>query len=238
MNVVSAEDAALADRQPLPPLRRGPGRPRVLSETEIVDAAVHLAREGGLSQLSMRAVARALNVSPMTIYGYVANKAMLDALVIDRILQGVRVPPPEEGTWESRLRMLLCDARRTLVERPQLADDRTIIGDGALQLLHHGVFGQEASRLADGVIDLLREGGFHTDDLHTCFVTLFIFVTGYADSSEPTIASEIGPATIEAPSATRSSAELFAIGVEAVIEGLKALLQPAPPTPRPEHHTS
>ncbi len=173
----------------------------------------------------MRAVARALGVSPMTVYGYVPNKEALNALVIDRILQDVRVPSPAEGTWETRLRMLLCDARQTLIEQPQLADDRAILGGGAVHLLHHGIYGREASRLADGVVGLLEEGGFHTDDLHACFVTLFTFVTGYAEPTEPTGTSRAAP-----PS--RSSSATFQLGTEALIEGLKALLQPSPLPPQ------
>ena len=64
----------------------------------------------------MRAVARHLDVAPMTVYGYVANKEALHALVIDRILSQVRVPEPDERPWEQRLRHLVCDARRILID--------------------------------------------------------------------------------------------------------------------------
>ncbi|MBK6856807.1 MAG: TetR/AcrR family transcriptional regulator, partial [Microthrixaceae bacterium] len=156
---------------------RGPGRPRVLDDADVVDAAFRVIEEHGFAKLSMRAVARELGVPTMTIYGYVPNKTALDALLIDRILSEVRIPEPVQGTWDERLLILVCDARRTLVERPQLNARRAELGAGALALLSSGGFGREASRLADGVIDLLRQGGFRPDDLHDCFTTLFIYVT-------------------------------------------------------------
>lgn len=203
---------------------RGPGRPRVLTEVEVVDAAERLARDHGVARVSMRAVARELDVPPMTIYGYVPNKDALDALLFDRILSGVRVPEPDEGPWEERLRVLLTDARRTLVERPQLAESRASLAGNAVQLLHRGAFGQEASRLAEAVLDLLREGGFHPDDRHVCFVTLFTYVTGHLDPAGTAVVSSAA-ARGGGRSSPLTSEAIFALGAEALIEGLKATLR-------------
>lgn len=206
---------------------RGPGRPRVLSEAEVVDAALSLAREHGIARLSMRAVARQLGVPPMTIYGYVPNKDTLEVLVIDRILSEVRVPEPDEGTWETRLRVMLCDARRILVERPQLAEGSTDFGGSLVELLHRGAFGREASRLVDGVHDLLREGGFRASNIDTCFIALFTYVTGYVDTANTGIL-ETNATPTDPTAASRTGSESFAIGLEALIEGLKLTLHPSP----------
>jgi AcrR family transcriptional regulator len=180
----------------------------VLTEDAIVDAALAIADEAGIAQLSMRSVARRLGVGPMTVYGYVPNKDALDALVIDRILTQVRVPDPDDGTWEERLHVLLCDARRILVERPHLGDGRPVFDGGAIELLHRGTLGREATRLADGVFGLLHEGGFADDDLDVCFGALFTYVTGYVGSTDDADAS-------------RRSAEVFAAGLRALIAGLE-----------------
>ena len=188
--------------------RRGPGRPKVLSEVEVADAAVDLARELGIARLSMRAVARHLGVPPMTVYGYVPNKQALEVLVIDRILGEVQIPGPDGGSWEVRLRTMLGDARRILVERPHLGDGHPAVGEGAIGLLHRGAFGREASRLAAGVVDLLRQGGFDDEHLDVCFRALFLYVTGFLDpgGGEP---------------AARSPSEVFDIGLTALIAGLQ-----------------
>lgn len=210
---------------PAGPARRGPGRPRVLSEAEIVEAAQILVREHGAGALSMRNVARALGVPPMTLYGYVPSREALDTLLIDRMLSGVRISGPDEGTWDVRLRILLCDARHTLVKRPEVAEAGTSLGRGALQLLQRGVYGKEATRLAEGVLDLLREGGFRPDDLQPCFVTLFTFVTGHVEAD---LLNDLPPRDGTTHDKPRGDAT-FAIGVEALIEGLKVVLRPARP---------
>jgi AcrR family transcriptional regulator len=194
----------------------------VLSEAEIVEAAQILVREHGAGALSMRNVARALGVPPMTLYGYVPSREALDTLLIDRMLSGVRISGPDEGTWDVRLRILLCDARHTLVKRPEAG---TCLGRGALQLLQRGVYGKEATRLAEGVLDLLREGGFRPDDLQPCFVTLFTFVTGYVEAD---LLNDLPPRDGTTHDKPRGDAT-FAIGVEALIEGLKVVLRPARP---------
>src|SRR5208282_6189486 len=89
---------------------RGRGRPPSLSEDEIVTAALRLTREVGLQNLSMRALARELDVPPMTIYHYVASKESLHALVVDHILREIAVPCEDEASWEERLIRLLSGA--------------------------------------------------------------------------------------------------------------------------------
>jgi hypothetical protein len=173
----------------------------------------------------MRNVARVLGVPPMTLYGYVPSREALDALLIDRMLSEVRIPGPDEGTWDLRLRLLLCDARHTLVKRPDIAEAGTSLGRDALQLLQRGVYGKEATRLAEGVLDLLREGGFRPEDLHPCFVTLFTFVTGHVEAD---MLNGLPPGDSTIHDNPPGDAT-FAIGVEALIEGLKVVLQPAPP---------
>jgi AcrR family transcriptional regulator len=197
----------------------------LLSEDEIVDAALRVVAEVGASQLSMRSVAREVGVPPMTIYGYVPNKDALNSLVADRLLSEVRIPAPGDGPWDQRLCRLLCDARRTLVERPELAEGNADPGPGALQLLRRGDYGREASRLVDAVLDLLRQGGFRAEDLHACFVTLFTYVTGHIDA---TSADDMN-INEDGPSAGRSSAAIFELGTCALIEGLRTTLSATKP---------
>jgi AcrR family transcriptional regulator len=198
---------------------RGPGRPKVLSEDKIVDSAMFIAREQGIARLSMRAVARHLGVPPMTVYGYVPNKDALDTMVIDRILSEVRIPDPGDGPWETRLRVMLCDARRILVERPHLGDGHPATGGSAVELLHRGAFGREATRLADEVFELLSEGDFGPEDRDVCFAALFTYVTGY-------ITSDLTP---DGAGDSRAGSEIFAVGLEALIEGLKLTVRVTPP---------
>src|SRR5579862_7132479 len=95
------------------------GRPRLLDDGRIVEAALKLAEEKGrLENVSMRALAQDLGVPVMTIYNYVQNREALYELVIDHVLRPVRVPLPEEGSWEDRIRQLERDARRAVGQYP------------------------------------------------------------------------------------------------------------------------
>lgn len=103
-----------------------------------------------------------------------------------------------------------------LVERPQLAQGGSVGRGSLIDLVHGGAFGEEASRLATSVLELLHDGGFERDDQLTCFRALFIYVTGYLepDSSSPVDQFDPGRTTRIAP-------EAFAIGPDALIHGLE-----------------
>lgn len=62
------------------------GRPASVSTTEIVAAAVELIDESGTDSLTMRALADAMGVAPMTIYRHVADKEALLAMIPDALL--------------------------------------------------------------------------------------------------------------------------------------------------------
>lgn len=201
--------------------RRRPGRPRALSEGDVIDAALAIADRDVVAGLSMRALARELGVPIMTLYGYVPNKRALEALVADAILAEVVIPEPDRGTWDVRLRTLLCDARRALVKRPKLTSGDGIAGGSAIDLVRGGAFGREATRVANAVFGLLEEGGFAPDDQLTCFRSLFIYVTGYAepDGGAPLAALDGEPTDAPDPQ------EAFAVGLDALIHGLVHLLR-------------
>lgn len=202
---------------------RGRGRPPSLSENEIVMAALRLTREVGLENLSMRALARELDVPPMTIYHYVTSKGSLHALVVDYILRDIAVPEGDEASWEERLMRLLADARRVFADHPGVSSR---LGDPGTT---------EGSRLAEGVLGILSDGGFAPDAAVVCFATLFTFMTGQIDLDAMTdaIASSEPPSTLQGVTgSTRFSRdELFELGCDAVIQGLKGLRDPRPRSP-------
>jgi len=62
----------------------------VLSPESVVQAGVDAVREGGLSNLGIRALAERLGVTPMALYRHVATAAALERAVVDAVL--ARVP--------------------------------------------------------------------------------------------------------------------------------------------------
>jgi len=197
------------------PARSKRGRPRSLTEEQIVDAAVHLARSVRLENVTMRELAHELGVPVMTIYGYVANKDALYELVVNHTLTSVRVPERGEGTWEERLKQLERGARRAMSELPGLSLDRRDSTEGR--------------RLAQGVMAILDDAGFSPEEALLAFAALFTFMVGQIDV-DVDIAGVGGPAAQAVQAAAEvtdlSRDDIFEFGFDALIEGLKAKLGP------------
>jgi AcrR family transcriptional regulator len=192
------------------------GRPPSLSESEIVAAALTLIQNVGLENLSMRALARELSVPPMTIYNYVSSKEALRDLVVNHILREIRVPNADEGTWEERLRRLEREARRVLSRHPGVSAQ---LRDGGIA---------EGARLAQGVLEIIRDGGFSPDAAVLCFATIYTFMTGQIDldSMAAAINDHSPRSSLEGVARltqfTRD--ELFEFGFDVLIAGLKLKL--------------
>lgn len=85
----------------------------------IVAAAVGLLDAEGDSQFSMRRLAAALYVTPMSLYWYVANKDDLLELALDAVAGEIRLPRPgPDSDWREELRALATAWRRTMVAHP------------------------------------------------------------------------------------------------------------------------
>lgn len=120
-----------------------------LSEREIVAAALRLAGRVGFNGVTMRGVAEELDVTPMAIYYYVKNKQALLHLVADAILEDIRLPPPEAGTWMQRLRLLHQETSRVLGAYPGI--DAMMIEIGLTE---------QGRRLMNANIQILLDAGF------------------------------------------------------------------------------
>jgi AcrR family transcriptional regulator len=130
------------------------GRPRspraqALSREGIVRVAVEMADTEGLGAVSMRSVAKRLDVEAMSLYNHVRNKDdMLDGMV-DRVFAEFHAP--EVGAdWMVEMRERSRSGRRVMSRHPWaigLMDSRRNAG---LETLRHH----------DAVIGCLREAGF------------------------------------------------------------------------------
>jgi TetR/AcrR family tetracycline transcriptional repressor len=170
-----------------------------------------------LESVSMRALAGELGVPVMTIYNYVPNKEALYDLVVSAVLRDVRIPSPDDGTWEERLKQLERNARNALAGFHGLSVDR---GDST-----------EGARLAEGVMSILASAGFTASEASLAFAALFTFMVGQIDV-DVEIAEAGGPAAAAVQGAAQvtnmTPDEIFEFGFDAVIEGLKVKLGPRP----------
>jgi AcrR family transcriptional regulator len=181
----------------------------------VVDAALELTAKIGFDNLSMRALARSLGVPTMTIYNYVPSKEALLELVIGRILREIPIPRSDDGPWDQRLRSLLRDARLVLGTHPGVS---TKLGDSGTE---------ESARLAEAVLEILRDAGFDPGEAAACFATLYTFMTGQIDLdfvADPAFGQPRVTLSEVTDSAHLSRDQLFEFGFDVVIEGLKAKL--------------
>ena len=92
-----------------------------LDRVRVLAAAVRLADQKGLDELSMRNLAAELGVVPMALYKHVASKDALVAGMIDTVVAGY--PVPESGLeWRESVRFRILGARDTLVAHPWLRE--------------------------------------------------------------------------------------------------------------------
>jgi AcrR family transcriptional regulator len=98
-----------------------PARPVPLDRERIVAAAVALADEGGLEEVSLRKVAARLNAGPMRLYGFISTKQELFDLMVDEV-QAEILPEEQPGDWREALSVLGHRTRRAALRHEWLAD--------------------------------------------------------------------------------------------------------------------
>src|SRR5919109_5024828 len=88
--------------------------PRVpLTRQRVLKAAVALADDGGIEQLTMRKLGQALGVEAMSLYHHVANKdALLDGMV--DLVFGEVESPAGGAHWKTAMRQRAISARAAL----------------------------------------------------------------------------------------------------------------------------
>lgn len=135
---------------------RRPGRPERLSRERIVAAAVELADRDGLDGLSMRRLGQHIGVDPMALYHHIRDKDALLAAMVDHVLSGIPVAPPEDGDWRQRLRTTVLTARSRMLSHPWLPRVLSDVANPPPAVLVY----------LDAVLGIMRDDGFSVDLMH------------------------------------------------------------------------
>ncbi|MFE4962697.1 TetR/AcrR family transcriptional regulator [Streptomyces sp. NPDC056660] len=169
VQLVPGSPAWWASRKPAPAYRRG--RPP-MDAGRIVDTALKLIDEVGIEALTLRMLADTLNSGTATLYRHFNGKDELLALVGDRILGEVRVPPEElEGlSWRDAVTVAAEAFYGTLCRHPN-----------ALSLLAAQVpVGPNALRGRERLISLFLSHGFPVGLAARAFTAIGHYVIGFA----------------------------------------------------------
>jgi AcrR family transcriptional regulator len=152
---------------PLDPQRSTADRQR-LSRERVLSAAIDLADEGGIDQLTMRKLGQRLGVEAMSLYNHVKNKEdLLDGL-IDLVFAEVQLPSTELA-WKQAMRL------RGIALREALGRHRWAIGlmesrtsPGPATLRHH-----------DAVLGCLFAAGFSLQLTAHAYAVLDSYIYGF-----------------------------------------------------------
>lgn len=133
--------------------QRGPARG--LSHERIVEAAMRIADEDGLTAVTMQRVAASLGFTTMSLYRYVASKDVLLKLMQDAVVDPEQVPSEIGGSgWEEGLRTwagLLFDIYRRhpwVLEIPRGAV--SVLMPNSMRVADLGLKAMRELRLSDG----------------------------------------------------------------------------------------
>lgn len=151
--------------------RPGSGRPRKLTEGDIIQAVL----AEGFAGITVPAVARRLGVSTMTLYRYTANRAELLSLAWNHVVAGAAWPSID-GDWRGVLRAQAVALWRVLADHPGVVTELSDLvvpvemvrrgDDTAASLVEQGFTPAGAVLALDLVMDLTIDHRRGVETIH------------------------------------------------------------------------
>jgi TetR/AcrR family tetracycline transcriptional repressor len=193
----------------------------VLTEDQIVDAALAVIRTEGLEALSMRRLSRELGRSAMAAYWYVEDKQQLLNLVAKKMLAEVPLPDADSGTWDERLRKVVAAIDAKLREHPGIAE-----------ILLQRMLSTDR-RLMNGIFEILISAGFEGPETFLTYAMIHTYLFGryqvvlhadelpdeeHVDNLEDAVATQLPHLE------SLRGRDFFSYGVDTIIAGLQARL--------------
>jgi AcrR family transcriptional regulator len=140
-----------------------------LTRERVLHAAVELADEIGMGAFTIRKLATALGVGPMTIYHHVPSKEEIIDGMVETVFGEIALPP-SDADWKTTMRLRCQSAREVLNRHPwaaPLMESRP--SPGPVNLGHH-----------EAVIGCLRNGGLSIQLTAHAYAILDSFIYGFA----------------------------------------------------------
>ncbi|MCH7230862.1 TetR/AcrR family transcriptional regulator [Glycomyces sp. L485] len=142
-----------------------------LSRERIVAEAVRLLDEQGLESLSMRMLGRRLDAGATSMYRHIASKDELIELVVDEVYAEVEVPGPAgPGQWRTGVAAAARSLREMALRHPWVT--------GMLGQAGPAYLGPNLSRTSEGLLDILKSGGFDRAECDRAMSAVVAYVVG------------------------------------------------------------
>jgi AcrR family transcriptional regulator len=146
-----------------------PPRRTPLNRQRVLQAAIALADERGAQELTMRKLAKELDVEAMSLYNHVANKDDLLDGMIDIVFSEIQAPSAG-GDWKAELR------KRAVSTREALNRHRWAIGEMEGRTAH----GPANLHLHNAVLGCLRAAGFSLEMTVHAYSVQDAYIYGFA----------------------------------------------------------
>lgn len=156
-----------------------------LTRERVLEAAIELADQIGIEAFTIRKLAAALDVGPMTIYHHLPSKAAIIDGMVDVVFGEIELPPIDLD-WKAAIRARCLSMRQVLNRHPwapPVMESRT--APGPANLRHH-----------DAVLGCLRRGGLSLPMTAHAYAILDSYVYGFA-LEEANLPGGGGPEMVE-----------------------------------------
>lgn len=140
-----------------------------LTRDRVLDGAMQLADDIGIEAFTIRRLAAALDVKPMTIYHHVPSKSEIIDGMVDIVFSQIGLPD-EDVDWQTAVRARCHSAREVLRRHPwapPLMESRRDPGSATLR--HH-----------DAMLGCFRRAGFSLELTAHAYAVIDSYVYGFA----------------------------------------------------------
>jgi len=185
-----------------------------LHKRDVVDAATALLDSYGIADLTMRRLARELDVSPGALYWHFANKQQLLGAVADRILQPACAGVAATG-WRQRIELIGARLRDALLSHT----------DGAELVSASFAAGQSraATDIVCGLADAACRAGVAPGQAELAARTIVYYVLGFTADEQSRLQWDAAGALAEEQSVLSvDPSARFAFGLRLLIDGIAA----------------
>lgn len=201
-------------------------RPR-LSRENAVSTAIRMLDRKGAASLTMRGLAREMDVPLMSLYRHVRSKDDLEAAIVEHLLAGIP-PQPRTASWDKAIRNWARSYRAMVREHPNAAP--------LLASYPAAGYGARAED-AEGMLQAMMDAGLSPVQARVSVRAAMVTITGFCNAQAqaeqvdeapgvqlpegefPNLAALIGDLR-----ARRHGDRVFATMVDSVVAGLEAQL--------------
>lgn len=183
-----------------------------LHKPDVVDAATAILDSYGVADLTMRRLARELNVSPGALYWHFANKQELLGAVADRILESADTDA-EIFAWRDRIHEICAALRNALLSHT----------DGAELVSCSFAAGQSArtAAIVAQLTEAARDAGVAEQDAQPAARTVMYYVLGFTVDEQSRLQWDAaGALTDEQSVLMADTGREFTFGLQLLVDGL------------------